>query len=73
MYNTIADIDQEIAALEEDKAYLALYWFETGEADRDFDLSPQYSDNDWYMMGWNDRDYQQEIGFNPELPRFEHF
>ena len=73
MYNTIADIDREITALEEDKHYQILYWFEMGETDRGFDLSPQYSDNDWYMMGWNDREYQLQIDFNPEIPRFEHF
>lgn len=73
MYNTIADIDREITALEEDKDCLALYWFETGEADRSAHLPPQYADNYWYSLGWNDREHQQEIGFNPETPRFEHF
>ena len=73
MYNTIEDIDREIAALEEDKYYQILYWFEEGETDRDFDLPPQHTKNFWYILGWNDRDYQQEIGFNPQTPRFEHF
>lgn len=73
MYNTIANINREIAALEEDKACLSLYWFEQGETDRDFDLPPQHLDNEWYLLGWNDREYQLQIGFNPEIFRFEHF
>lgn len=73
MYNTIADIDREIAALQEQRDYEILYWFELGESDRSHGLSPQYSENLWYILGYHDREYQLEIGFNPELPTFDHF
>lgn len=65
MYNTIADIEREIAELQKQKDYLALYWFEEGEADRNFNLAPQHTENFWYILGWNDRDYQIEVGFHP--------
>ncbi|MCC5668416.1 hypothetical protein LC653_32335 [Nostoc sp. CHAB 5784] len=73
MYNNIADINREIAALREERDCLILYWFEMGEADRDFDLPLQYPDNAWYTLGWHDRDYQLEIGFISETPSFDHF
>ncbi len=73
MYNNIADIDREIAALEEDRDYHILYWFETGELDCEVSLQPQYLDNSWYMMGYHDRQHQIEIGFNYQPQRFEHF
>ena len=63
MYD-IAGINREIAALEEDRDYQILYWFELGERDRDWQFPPQYS-NEWYLMGYEDRDYQLVIGFNP--------
>ncbi len=71
MYASIADIEQEIAVLEEEKSYQTNYWFALGETDRDFDLKPQHSDNYWYMLGWNDREHQIEIGV--ELEPIEHF
>ncbi|MEM1392734.1 MAG: hypothetical protein AAGG00_05470 [Cyanobacteria bacterium P01_H01_bin.150] len=70
---TIADIDRETRELIEQRECLALYWFEEGEADRSAYLPPQYADNYWYLIGWNDREYQQEIGFNSKTQRFEHF
>ena len=81
MYNTIAETNQEIAVLEEEKQYYTNYWFTLGETDRDFDLKPQHSDNYWYMLGYNDRsahaqrayrDHQIEIGIKLE-PAIEHF
>lgn len=63
MYN-IADIDCEIAALEEERDCTILYWFEMGECDRSYGLAPQYSENPWYTLGWHDRDYQLLIDFN---------
>ena len=45
MYTNIADIEKEIAILEEEKGYQANYWFTLGETDRDFDLKPQHSDD----------------------------
>ena len=73
MYNTIADIDREIAALQEQRDYEILYWFELGERDREVGLPPQYSDSDWYLLGWYDRDYQLAIGFTSTPATFEHF
>lgn len=73
MYNNIADIDQEIAELHKQRDCLILYWFEQGEADHSFNLPPQYLDNEWYMSGYEDRQYQLEIGFNPETPSLDHF
>lgn len=76
MYNNIiiiAEIDREIAAMQEQRDCEILYWFEMGEADRSYGLLPQYLDNFWYSLGWNDRDYQLEIGFNPEPITFNHF
>ena len=72
MYN-IADINREIKELQQQRECLALYWFEEGEADRSAYLPPQHANNYWYSLGWNDREYQQEIGFNPKTQRFEHF
>lgn len=71
--NTIADISREIVALEEDKDRLTLYLFEQGETDRDFNLPPQHKENELYMLGYQDRDYQIQIGFTPEPIVFEHF
>ncbi len=71
MYD-IAGINREIAALEEDRDYQILYWFELGERDRDWKLAPQYS-NEWYLMGYEDRDYQLVIGFNPTPITLEQF
>ena len=73
MYNNIADISREIAALREERDCLILYWFEMGERDRNYGLQPQYSDNAWYMSGYEDRQYQLEIGFISETPSFDHF
>jgi hypothetical protein len=73
MYNNIADIDREIAALQEQRDYEILYWFELGESDRSYGLPPQYPDSDWYTLGWNDRDYQLAIGFTSAHVTFEHF
>lgn len=73
MYNNIADISREIAALREERDCTIAYWFEMGEVDRDFDLPLQYPDNAWYTLGWHDRDYQLEIGFISEIPSFDHF
>jgi hypothetical protein len=73
MYNNIAEIDCEIAALQQQRDYEIAYWFEMGESDRSYGLSPQYSQNPWYMLGYQDRDYQLEIGFNQEIPSFDHF
>ncbi|MBH8564464.1 hypothetical protein I8748_20140 [Nostoc sp. CENA67] len=73
MYNNIADIDREIAALREQRDCTIAYWFEMGEADRSAYLPPQYLDNQWYLLGYYDRDYQLEIGFTPETPSFNHF
>jgi len=73
MYNNIAEIDREIAALREQRDYEIAYWFEMGESDRSYGLQPQYSENSWYILGYHDREYQLEIGFNPELPTFDHF
>ena len=73
MYDLIADIDCEIAGLHEQRDCLILYWFEMGEADRNYGLSPQYPDSTWYMSGYWDRDYQMEIGFNPQPTTFDHF
>ncbi|BAZ71283.1 hypothetical protein NIES4106_60800 (plasmid) [Fischerella sp. NIES-4106] len=72
MYN-IADIDREIAALRKQRDYEICYWFEMGESDRSYGLSPQYSENPWYILGWHDRDYQLEIGFSPAPVTFDHF
>lgn len=72
MYN-IAEIDREIAGLQEQRDYEITYWFEMGESDRSAYLPPQYLDNQWYMLGYHDREYQLEIGFNPETPNFDHF
>ncbi|NWF58964.1 MAG: hypothetical protein HXY43_06560 [Fischerella sp.] len=72
MYN-IADIDREIAELQEQRDYEIIYWFDMGESDRNYGLSPQHSENPWYILGWHDREYQLEIGFNPETPSFDHF
>jgi hypothetical protein len=73
MYNNIADINREIAALQEDRDYIVLYWFEMGENDRSAFLPPQYPGNAWYVYGYEDRDYQLEIGFIPKPTSFEHF
>jgi|GEM_PF-3516707 len=66
MYNTISDIDREIAELQCERSSTVLYWFEMGEADRDSGLEPQHSDNPWYLSGYEDRSYQLEIGFNAQ-------
>lgn len=73
MYNTIADIDCEIAVLEEERDCTILYWFEMGQSDRSYGLSPQYSENPWYILGYHDRDYQLEIDFNLQPVTFDHF
>lgn len=73
MYSTITDINREIAALEEERDYQILYWFEMGENDRTANLPPQYPNNEWYAMGYGDRDYQIEIGFDLQLVIFDHF
>lgn len=73
MYNITADIDGEITVLEEERDRLILYWFSMGELDYQAGLPPQYPDNQWYMLGYHDREYQLEIGFNPETPSFNHF
>ncbi|MCP6761936.1 MAG: hypothetical protein NHB32_25020 [Fischerella sp. CENA71] len=72
MYN-IADIDREIAELQEQRDYEIIYWFDIGESDRSYGLPPQYLDNFWYSLGWHDRDYQLEIGFSPAPVTFDHF
>ncbi|MDB9373269.1 hypothetical protein [Nodularia sphaerocarpa] len=72
MYS-IADIDHEIAALEEQRDYQISYWFEMGETDRDFDIPPKYPDNVWYMNGYEDRQYQLEISFIAETSIFNHY
>lgn len=66
MYNTISNIDREIAELRCERDRTIAYWFETGEADRNSGLEPQHPDNEWYMAGYSDRSYQLEIGFNPQ-------
>jgi hypothetical protein len=73
MYNNIAEIDREIAALQERRDYEIAYWFAMGESDRSAYLPPQYSENLWYTLGWHDRDYQLEIGFNLQPVTFDHF
>lgn len=73
MYNITADINCEIAALEEERDCTILYWFEMGESDRSRGLAPQYTENPWYMSGYEDRHYQLEIGFISETPSFDHF
>lgn len=73
MYNNIADIDREIAALREQRDYEISYWFEMGETDRSYGLQPQYCENPWYVLGWHDRDYQLEIGCNLQPVTFDHF
>ena len=74
MYNNItADIEREIAELQEQRDCTILYWFEMGESDRSAFLPPQYTENLWYKLGYDDRDYQLEIGFSPKPPSFEHF
>jgi len=80
MYNNIADIDREIIALQEQRDYEIIYWFELGESDtcgtlrdRSYGLAPQYSESDWYMVGWHDREYQLAIGFTSERVTFDHF
>ncbi|NJL65449.1 MAG: hypothetical protein HC903_31315 [Methylacidiphilales bacterium] len=82
MYNNIADIDREIAALKEQRNYEILYWFEMGESDaevaelrgdRSAFLPPQYAENPWYKLGYDDRQYQLEIGFNPTPANFNPF
>ncbi|MBD2458401.1 hypothetical protein H6G80_30585 [Nostoc sp. FACHB-87] len=72
MYN-IAEIDREIAVLQEQRDYEIIYWFEMGESDRGADLPPQYAENPWYSLGWHDRDYQLKIGFNLQPVTFDHF
>jgi hypothetical protein len=73
MYNNIADINREIAGLREHRDYEIIYWFEMGESDRSSGLAPQYTENPWYTLGWYDRDYQLEIGFNLQPVTFNHF
>ena len=73
MYNITTDIDREIAVLHEERNRLILYWFEIGELDYQAGLPPQHPDNRWYVLGYHDRNYQLEIGFNPEPPTFDHF
>jgi hypothetical protein len=73
MYNNIADIDREIAALKEQRNHEILYWFEMGESDASAFLPVQYPQNLWYTLGYNDRKYQLEIGFNPTPANFNHF
>jgi hypothetical protein len=73
MCNGIQEINREIAELSSTREYLIIQWFEMGEADRNFSLSPQYPDNQWYMCGYNDRDYQIEIGFQLEATSIEQF
>lgn len=63
MYNTIADIDEEITRLEKEKDYQSNYWFTLGEIDKDFDLKPQHPEDYWYMLGYNDREHQIEIAW----------
>jgi hypothetical protein len=71
MYNNfIADIEREIIALREQRDCEILYWFEMGESDRTSNLPPKYPANDWYMIGYEDRQYQLEIGFNSENCNF---
>ena len=74
MYDIItADIDLRIAEMQEERDCMILYWFEMGELDRNCGLNIQYQDNGWYLLGWYDRDYQLEIGFQTEPVNFEHF
>ncbi|PAX59432.1 hypothetical protein [Brunnivagina elsteri] len=73
MYNNIEDIDREIAALKEQRNNEILYWFEMGESDRSAFLPPQYAENPWYKLGYDDRKYQLEIGFNPTPVNFNPF
>jgi hypothetical protein len=37
------------------------------------DYPRKYLDNQWYILGYHDQEYQLEIGFNPETPSFDHF
>ncbi|MFK0734232.1 MAG: hypothetical protein ACIWVG_24295 [Gloeotrichia echinulata HAB0833] len=73
MYNITTDIDREITALHEERDRLILYWFEMGELDYEIGLPPNNLENQWYVLGYEDRKYQLEIGFNPEPPSFDHF
>lgn len=72
MYN-IAEIDREIAAMQEQRDYEIIYWFEMGECDRSYGLQPQYSENPWYILGYHDCDHQVAIGFNQTPVTFDHF
>ncbi len=72
MYN-IPNINREIAELQCQRDRTITYWFEMGEDDRSAGLAAQYSDNPWYLSGYQDRGYQIEIGFNSENQNFDHF
>lgn len=61
MSNQIQELSQEIASLKSQLDNLILYWFEEGEKDCSLRLQPQYPDNQWYMSGYHDKEYQLEI------------
>jgi hypothetical protein len=62
--NNVTHINSKIATLCQERNDVATYWFELGESDRSRGLEQQYPDNHWYVMGWCDRSYQIEIGFD---------
>lgn len=61
MSNKIQELSQEISSLKSQLDDLILYWFEKGEKDYSLRLQPQYPDNQWYMSGYHDKEYQLEI------------
>ncbi|BDA76344.1 hypothetical protein CAL7716_105100 (plasmid) [Calothrix sp. PCC 7716] len=61
MPNQIQELSQEITSLKSQLDNLILYWFEKGEKDYSLNSQPQYPDNQWYMSGYNDKEYQLEI------------
>ena len=63
----IETIKKEIELLQQDLEDLSYYWFFLGEQDKQYGLPIQYSDNEYYVMGWYDKEYQLEIGYNCSL------
>ena len=62
--NNVTHINSKITALRQERNDVVTYWFELGESDRSRGLAQRYPDNSWYVMGWCDRSYQIEIGFD---------
>lgn len=68
MYNKVAEINHKIIELQKQRDQEITRMFNLGESDRALGNSPQYPDNKWYMVGWEDGDYQLEIASKYNVP-----